>query len=232
LVFWSRDPDGTQHNQGDSLNQTTPGINGPTSLAAIKNADNDLAKIRDGLSALGLLDTTDIFVTSDHGFATISKESKTSPSARAYYADVPDGFLPPGFVALDLANALRLPLFDPSNSNAAVSENNHPKSGNGLIGRDPATDFRARYIDDVPVSNADVGKTLARILGVRIPEKGQLSGRVLTEAMQSGREPRFVRKTKTSEPSANGLGTALRYQTVGSTRYFDAAGSADKTVGL
>lgn len=29
LVFWSGDPDGTQHNQGDSLNQLTPGINGP-----------------------------------------------------------------------------------------------------------------------------------------------------------------------------------------------------------
>ena len=31
LVFWSRDPDGTQHNQGDSLGQLVPGINGPTS---------------------------------------------------------------------------------------------------------------------------------------------------------------------------------------------------------
>ncbi len=33
LVFWSRDPDGSQHNTGDSLNTVTPGINGPTSLA-------------------------------------------------------------------------------------------------------------------------------------------------------------------------------------------------------
>ena len=29
LVFWSRDPDGSQHNNGDSLNTVTPGINGP-----------------------------------------------------------------------------------------------------------------------------------------------------------------------------------------------------------
>ncbi len=50
LVFWSRDPDGTQHNQGDSLNSLTPGINGPTSLAAIRNADDDLARIRSTLS--------------------------------------------------------------------------------------------------------------------------------------------------------------------------------------
>jgi hypothetical protein len=38
LVFWSRDPDGSQHNTGDSLNTVTPGINGPTSMAGIKNA--------------------------------------------------------------------------------------------------------------------------------------------------------------------------------------------------
>ncbi len=48
LVFWSRDPDGTQHNQGDSLNSVTPGINGPSSLAAIKNADNNLAQLAQG----------------------------------------------------------------------------------------------------------------------------------------------------------------------------------------
>ena len=56
LVFWSRDPDGTQHNQGDSLNRLVPGINGPTSLAAIRNADDDLARIRAALDELGLLD--------------------------------------------------------------------------------------------------------------------------------------------------------------------------------
>ena len=43
LVFWSRDPDGTQHNQGDSLLKVEPGINGVTSRAAIKNADDNLA---------------------------------------------------------------------------------------------------------------------------------------------------------------------------------------------
>src|SRR5271170_4042378 len=112
-VFWSRDPDGTQHNQGDSLNQLTPGINGPTSLASIRNADDDLARIRQTLASLGLDRTTDIVVSADHGFSTISKESKTSPAAKASYADVPQGFLPPGFVAIDIAAALNLPLWDP-----------------------------------------------------------------------------------------------------------------------
>src|SRR5580704_18787430 len=78
LVFWSRDPDGSQHFQGDSLNSLVPGINGPTSLAAIRNADDDLARIRSALGELGLLDTTDIIAIADHGFSTIAKQSQTS----------------------------------------------------------------------------------------------------------------------------------------------------------
>jgi hypothetical protein len=46
LVFWSRDPDGTQHFQGDSLGKLVPGINGPTSLASIRNADDNLAQLQ------------------------------------------------------------------------------------------------------------------------------------------------------------------------------------------
>ena len=95
MVFWSRDPDGTQHNQGDSLNTLTPGINGPTSKAAIRNADNDLARLREALKRLGLDKTTDIVVTADHGFSTASKQSATSPAAKLTYLDVPKGFLPP-----------------------------------------------------------------------------------------------------------------------------------------
>jgi hypothetical protein len=137
VVFWSRDPDGTQHNQGDSLNQLIPGINGPTSLASIKNADEDLRRIRKALADLGLADTTDIFVTADHGFATISKESKTSPAARASYANVPAGFAPPGFVAIDIATALGMPLYDPDAKNARITGGSYPSRANGLIGSDP-----------------------------------------------------------------------------------------------
>ena len=68
LMFWSRDPDGTQHNQGDSLLSVTPGINGPTSLAAVKNADNNLKQLMNALRDLGLAETTDIVIAADHGF--------------------------------------------------------------------------------------------------------------------------------------------------------------------
>ena len=96
LVFWSRDPDGSQHNNGDSLNTVTPGINGPTSLAGIKNADNNLAQLRKALDDLGLAAATDIIIASDHGFSTISKQSKTSPSAKISYDDTPKDFLADG----------------------------------------------------------------------------------------------------------------------------------------
>ncbi|MFY9836721.1 MAG: alkaline phosphatase family protein [Xanthobacteraceae bacterium] len=136
LVFWSRDPDGTQHNQGDSLNVLTPGINGSTSLAAIRNADDDLARIRSALNELGLLDSTDIITTADHGFSTISKESNTSSTVKTKFADTLPGHLPLGFVALDLAHALNMPLIDPDDGYKTIAEGQHTKNGNGLIGGD------------------------------------------------------------------------------------------------
>src|SRR5437868_3566724 len=137
LVFWSRDPDGSQHNTGDSLNTITPGINGPTSMAGIKNADNNLTQLRKALDELGLAASTNIIISSDHGFSTISKESKTSPSAKIAYEDTPKDFLPMGFVSIDLAKALGLPLYDPNDKNAKVADNAHPKAGNGVLGKDP-----------------------------------------------------------------------------------------------
>jgi Type I phosphodiesterase / nucleotide pyrophosphatase len=353
LVFWSRDPDGTQHNQGDSLNQLTPGINGPTSLAAIRNADGDLARIRQALAELGLDTTTDIVVSADHGFSTISKESQTSPAAKAGYEGIKAGFVPPGFVAIDLAAALKMPLFDPDKKNAPINAGNFPSRANGLIGPDPAKpdvvvaanggsdlvylpkgdkklaakvvtallaqdyvsglfvddalgkfpgtlpltainlkgaavtpmpaiavnfrsfasdcaekltctvevadtglqqgqgmhgsfsradtmnfmaavgpDFKAGFADPAPASNADIGKTLAHVLGLKIKDKGRLVGRVLGEAMPGGQVPKFSAKVMQSAPAPGGIVTVLDYQLVGDTRYFDAAGFSGRTVGL
>jgi len=136
LVFWSRDPDGTQHYQGDSLNALVPGINGPTSLAAIRNADDDLARIRSALGDLGLLDTTDTIVVADHGFSTIGKESRTSSTVTTKSAGTPEGRLPCGFLALDLAHALSLPLLDPNDNDKPIASGERTKFCNGLIGGD------------------------------------------------------------------------------------------------
>jgi len=166
VLFWSRDPDGTQHNQGDSLNRLSPGINGPTSKAAVHNADENLRQIMSYLETTpGLADDTDIFLTSDHGFSAISKREidstgrdfTTSYAATQTYKDatgrreVNDGFLPPGFLAIDLAHHLNLPLFDPDTTitvdgserykpvdptigEATPEKSQRAISGNGLIG--------------------------------------------------------------------------------------------------
>jgi hypothetical protein len=353
LVFWSRDPDGSQHNTGDSLNTVTPGINGPTSLAGIKNADDNLAQLRKALDDLGLSASTNIMIAADHGFSTISKQSKTSPSTKITYDDTPKDFLPMGFLAIDLAKALNLPLYDPNNKNARVADNAHPKAGNGLLGQDPSKpdlviatnggsdliylpshdrkltgravkalleqdyvsglfvdddlgrfpgalpmsqlglkgksvtpvptivvnfrsyvegcdqptncsvevadtvlrqgqgmhgsfgrgdtlnfmaaigpDFKSGYVDPLPVSNADVGITAAKLLDLSQKPKGNLIGRVMTEAMPNGATPRAFTGTVRSQPAANGLRTVLNFQRVLKQRYFDAAGFPGRTVGL
>ena len=164
LLFWSRDPDGTQHNQGDSLNKLQPGINGPTSRAGIANADANLKQLLDFVAAdPALSGSTDVFVTSDHGFATISRHEidATGQGSRSYSTafvyrgadgkpEVPTGWLPPGFLAIDLAHALRLPLFDPDSQvdvggtpryetvdptkQPTPGSRQHSLTGNGLLG--------------------------------------------------------------------------------------------------
>jgi arylsulfatase A-like enzyme len=136
MVFWSRDPDGTQHNQGDSLNTLTPGINGPTTMAAIRNGSNDLQALRDALKAQGLDGDTDILVTADHGFSTMSRQSQTSTANKFSYPDVKPGFLPQGFAAIDLAKALDLPLFDAAGLPVDPRQGFYPKRG-ALLGADP-----------------------------------------------------------------------------------------------
>jgi arylsulfatase A-like enzyme len=353
LVYWSRDPDGTQHNQGDSLGKLVPGINGPTSLAAIKNADDNLARLLAALKEQGLDGTTDVIITSDHGFSTISKESATSWAAQQTYKDVPAGQLPPGFLAIDLAHALGLTLFDPDSKSAEVPNGVTPVRGNGLIGNDPTKpqvvvasnggsdlvylptsdkalaakivgllsaqdyisglfvddalgkipgtlplsaislkgmaatptpaiavnfrsfstgcadpttcgvevsdtglqqgqgmhgsfsradtrnimgamgpSFRQNFQDTAPASNADLGKTITQLLGLKVADKGKLVGRVLSEAMPNGAMPTVQSQVVRSEPDALGNVTVLATQTANNTRYFDTAGYPGRTLGL
>ena len=140
LVYWSPDPDGTQHSQLDSENALIPGINGPTSFAAIKLADDDLAAIMGALKDLDLESSTNVFVTADHGFSTISKESKTSSAARLSYPGVPAGQMPPGFIAIDLSIALGLPLHEPFAKGPEIDfrAGKYPRRANALLGHDPA----------------------------------------------------------------------------------------------
>jgi arylsulfatase A-like enzyme len=379
LVFWSRDPDGTQHNQGDSLNELQPGINGPTSKAAVANADSNLKQLLDYVDANPLLRAaTDVFVTSDHGFATISRRevdaaghiTKSYSTGFTYLGsdgepDVPQGSLPAGFLAIDLAHGLGLPLFDPDTQvmvdgarryapvdptkPSSATSRQHPVAGDALLGgtgavRDhidanlivtasggadliyiagqdralarkvvhflveqdyvgalfvdprlgripgalPSTvvalqgstrmprpsivvsfksfllktddllsavqladtplqegqgmhggfgrdstfnnmaaigpDFKRSFTDALPVGNADIAPTLARVLGLRMSGAGKLQGRVLTEALLGGSDAASAcHGMEVSLPTASGLATTLLYQEAQGRRYFDMA---------
>jgi hypothetical protein len=166
LVFWSGDPDQTQHAQGDSLNSLTPGINGPTSRAAVRNADSVLKQLLDYVNSdQALRDNTDVFVTADHGFSTVSRRAvdaggraTTSHSASFVYRDatgrqdVNTGSLPAGYFAIDLAHALGLPMFAPDLQVA---------DGSGAVyGRiDPAIPQQTATIRQRPVAGVLIGGT-------------------------------------------------------------------------
>jgi len=137
LLFWSRDPDATQHQQQDQLGSLNPGINGSSSEAAITNADSSLKAILDAVNALGLAGTTDIFVTADHGFSTIAK---SVPSASG---DLSTPHLPQGFLALSVSQWLQASLFDPDAGNALLEPMEHPSRGSGIIGHDPNSPLAA-----------------------------------------------------------------------------------------
>jgi arylsulfatase A-like enzyme len=132
LLYWSRDPDATQHGQEDGVGALTPGINGPTGHAGISDADAQLKRILDTLKALGLDKTTDVFVTADHGFSTISHSLPTDDGG------IGPSSLPQGFVAIDIAHWLGdQKLFDPDADNGQIlyDENGaHPSRGSAMIG--------------------------------------------------------------------------------------------------
>ena len=354
LVYWSGDPDHTQHAQGDSLNRLSPGINGPTSKAAVQNADRNLKQILDYLDAnADVRDNTNLFVTSDHGFSTVSKRDvdASGRATRSHAASLNDGFLPTGFLAIDLARELGLPLYDPEEQMTdergvrRYAKVDRPSSGASIIGgtgrvglpidarvviaqtsihvpgndrglvqrivrflaaqdyvgglfvndrfgqmsgalrmsdvgligvatvpkpavvvnfksfpldpRDPhmtgiivggtrqhgqgdhgslarantfnnmaaiGPDFKRRFVDKSPVSNADIQPTFAHVMKMKIPSLGTLRGRVITEAL-AGRAAatRFAPGTVRSRPSADGLATVLMYQVADRRMYLDEA---------
>ncbi len=133
LLYWCRDPDNTQHSQEDSVGALVPGINGPTAHAGIADADAQLKRLLDALKALGLDRTTDVFVTADHGFSTISHGLPTDDGA------ILPASLPQGFVAVDIAHWLDQKMFDPDADMGEIlyAENGtHPARGSALIGPD------------------------------------------------------------------------------------------------
>jgi len=92
--------------------------------------------------------------------------------------------------------------------------------------------FKAGYADPAPISNADIAPTLAQVMGLDLPSKGTLKGRIISEALTGGAEVTVQSRVIKSAPGPDGIQTILNLQTVGAARYFDAAGFQGKTVGL
>ena len=141
MLFWSRDPDMSQHGTRDSLGEYEPGINGPSRQGRHPRCRHHAGRAAPGVEGTGAgQDTTDIFVTADHGFLTVSHASATSPSARMD-PSAPITDLGNGFLAVDLASALHLRLFDPAKSFASVDYGGGAKlaGGSGMLGdpKDP-----------------------------------------------------------------------------------------------
>ncbi len=130
LLFWSRDPDATQHGAADSIGRITPGINGINAHAAIYNADSNLKGILDALKLWGMADNTDVFVTADHGFSTIGRGVPTADG------QLPISSFASGFVAVDVSRWLgNEKLFDPGNNNLEVDvANGERPGGDAFIG--------------------------------------------------------------------------------------------------
>ena len=93
-----------------------------------------MRRIRDALKTLGLDQTTDIVITADHGFSTVSRASKTSISNHRTYLDVKPGSLPPGFLAIDLSAALKLPLRDGAGLPVDLKSGLHPRGETEMLG--------------------------------------------------------------------------------------------------
>jgi hypothetical protein len=104
----------------------------------------------------------------------------------------------------------------------------HTRNVMGAIG----PGFRTAYTDPMPASTADIGLTIAALLGLTLPAKGGLAGRVLTEAMPNGAMVGTRPLTLRSAPDEAGRVTVVKYQTVGAIRYFDAAGYPGRSQGL
>jgi hypothetical protein len=93
-------------------------------------------------------------------------------------------------------------------------------------------DFKAGFVDLAPTSNADLGKTIAKLMELDVKDKGKLVGRSIDEALPGGAMPQVTQSVIGSAPAANGLATFVNVQQVGDTKYFDAAGFPGRTVGL
>ena len=81
-VMWLSDPDTTAH---------ALGMGHPTTIEALRRLDREVLNIQEGLRAAGLFDVYNIWVTSDHGFATYTGAPDVRALLKPFAGTLSDG---------------------------------------------------------------------------------------------------------------------------------------------
>ena len=81
-MMWLSDPDTTAH---------ALGMGHPTTIEALRRLDREVLNIQEGLRAAGLFDVYNIWVTSDHGFATHTGAPDVPALLKPFAGKLPDG---------------------------------------------------------------------------------------------------------------------------------------------
>jgi len=81
-IVWLNDPDATAHAKGIGSAPTRE------SIAAV---DSEIGRIEDGLKSRGMLDRTDVIVTTDHGFSTHAGGFRLDALVEPFAERTPDG---------------------------------------------------------------------------------------------------------------------------------------------
>ena len=131
------------HDQGYSSPHLIPGINGSASMAAIKHADNDLARMLAALKEAwsGIDDGCDPGL-GPRPVHDLQGDTGDELCRRAILKTCHRRCCHLASFAIDLAHVLRMNLFDPDatgdTKNIPVSTGSFPIRGNGLIGDEAA----------------------------------------------------------------------------------------------
>ena len=81
-VMWLSGLDSTAHSKG---------IGDPATVDILRHVDGEIGRIEDSLRSAGLLDTYDIWVTSDHGFSTHTGAADLASILKPFAGALPDG---------------------------------------------------------------------------------------------------------------------------------------------
>ena len=290
-VLWLSEPDFSQHGTG---------VGSPQCAIGLKSSDDCLASALAALEQKKLLDKTNVFVVSDHGFSTINRRIDVADLLRkagfkadtsfkkppepgrvlvvglggvmSFYVTGNDAPTREKLVAFlqksDFAGVIFTRDGDPGTfrfSEGGIDTQRPPDvvvafrwKDEAPRGRSPGTviadgmdagqgihgslsrydlrntlvasgpSIRSGMVNKLPSSNSDLAPTVVKLLGITLPQGGQMDGRVLTEALvDETAEEAKPPETQTLR-AGNGLWRQyLKVTSFAGRRYFDEGNQGD-----